>query len=170
MVEIPTGADTRAGTPQVFFAATLTPHRSLPPRGFFWVMAIVGAMAFCISFGFVLAGAWPVTGFCGLDILLIYLAFRWSYRSARQTETVRLTDRALDIERVSIRGERENWRFEPAWARVTVDDSEDGRGRVLLSSHGRSVSLGAFLNRDDRHRVAASLKTALQRWRDTLRA
>jgi uncharacterized membrane protein len=167
MAEIPSD---ETASDRVFFAATLTPYRSLPPRGFFWVMAIAGGVAFCISLGFVVAGAWPVTGFCGLDILLVYLAFRWNYRSARLTETLRLTERTLDVERVSIRGERESWRFEPAWARVTVDESEDGRGRMLLSSHGRSVSLGAFLNRDDRQKVAAALKAALQRWREALRS
>jgi uncharacterized membrane protein len=168
MVEIPSDSGTFAET--VFYSATLSPHRSLPPRGFAWVIGLIGGAAFCISLGFILAGAWPVTPFCGLDILLVYFAFRWNYRSAQQSETVRLTSRSLDVERISIRGEHERWRFEPAWARVTVDESENGRGRVLLSSHGRSVSLGAFLNSNDRHGVAAGLKAALQRWREALRS
>src|ERR1700744_2177356 len=144
MVEIPSDSDTIAET--TFYSAMLSPHRSLPPRGFVWVIGIIGGAAFCISLGFILAGAWPVTPFCGLDILLVYFAFRWNYRSARQSETVRLTSRSLDVERISIRVEREQWRFEPAWARVTIDESEYGLGRVLLSSHWRASIMGAVLS------------------------
>ena len=46
------------------------------------------AVLFLVSLGagilFVSLGAWPVCGFFGLDVALVYLAFRLSYRSARQ--------------------------------------------------------------------------------------
>jgi uncharacterized membrane protein len=154
---------------QVFFAATVAPYRSLPPRGLFWLMAVLAGIGFCTGIGFILAGAWPVTGFFGLDVALLYLAFRLSYRSARQTESLRLTSKTLDVERVSVRGERQHWRLEPAWLRVTLDEGERGRGRLLLSSHGKTLSLGAFLSAEERRRLAAALKAALLRWRDSLR-
>jgi uncharacterized membrane protein len=154
---------------RVFFTATVTPHRSLPPRGLTWIMAALAGFGLCSGIGFVLAGAWPVTPFFGLDIALLYLAFRLSDRSARQSESLRLTAEALEIERVGPRGERRCWRFEPAWLGISVDERDDGRGQLLLASHGRSVGLGAFLSADERQRLAAGLKAALQRWRDALR-
>lgn len=153
----------------VLFAATVAPHRSLPPRGLTWIMALLIGFSFCSGIGFVLAGAWPVTGFFGLDIALLYLAFRLSYRSARQSESLRLTSTAFDIERLSARGERRQWRFEPAWLRVTVEEEDNGRGRLLLASHGQAVAVGAFLNAEQRQDLAAAIKAALQRWRETLR-
>jgi uncharacterized membrane protein len=153
----------------VYFSATVAPHRSLPPRGLTWIMIGLAGFAFCSGIGFVLAGAWPVTGFFGLDIALLYLAFRLSYRSARQSETLRLTETAFDIERLTIRGERRRWRFEPAWLRVTVEENDDGRGRLVIASHGKAVTVGAFLNADERQHLASSLKAALQRWREALR-
>lgn len=156
-------------TDQVFFDRTVAPYRSLPPRGLAWIMAVLAIFGFCSGVGFVLAGAWPVTGFFGLDIALLYFAFRLSYRSARQRESFRLTQQALDVERVGVRGERQHWRFEPSWLRVTIDENEQGRGRLLLSSHGRTVGLGAFLSSDERQRLADNLKAALRRWRDSLR-
>lgn len=160
---------TEAQPDPVLFAATIAPHRSLPPRGLFWIMAGLSAFGFCSGIGFVLAGAWPVTGFFGLDIALLYLAFRLSYRSARQSESLRLTGKALDVERIDVRGERRRWRFEPAWLRVLVEEEDNGRGRVLLASHGKTVSLGAFLNADERRGLAAGLRAGLQRWREALR-
>ena len=153
----------------VFFDATLSPHRSLPPRGFVWLMALLAVVSFGVSVGFVLLGAWPVTGFFGLDVALLYLAFRLSYRSARQIETVRLTEAALDVERVSIRGERRRWRFEPFWLRLVFEEDEEGQNRLFLVSHGKSLTLGAFLSAPERRGLAQGLRVALASWRQALR-
>jgi uncharacterized membrane protein len=153
----------------VIFATTVAPYRSLPPRSLTWIMLGLAAFGFCCGIGFVLAGAWPVTGFFGLDIALLYFAFRLSYRSARQRESLRLTQETLDVERVGVHGESQRWRLEPTWLRVTIDENRQGRGRLLLSSSGRTIGLGAFLGSEDRRRLADDLKAALGRWRDSLR-
>ena len=58
-------------------------------------MAAIVTVSAAVGAGFVLIGAWPVTGFLGLDVLLLYLAFRWNYRQARRAELIRLDhDRA----------------------------------------------------------------------------
>ena len=152
----------------VFFDAKLSPFRSLPPRGFFWVMTVLAAVGLCSGIGFVLAGAWPVTGFFGLDVALLYLAFRLSYRSARQSETVRLTERALDVERVGIRGEERRWRFEPFWLRVVFEERAEGQNRLFLASHGKRFPLGAFLSTPERRSLAQGLSAALEAWRRAL--
>jgi uncharacterized membrane protein len=159
------------GTPSdyVLFAATVVPYRSLPPHRLTWMMLALAAFGLCSGIGFVLAGAWPVTGFFGLDIALLYLAFRLSYRDARQRESLRLTREALDVERVGVRGESQHWRLEPTWLRVTVDENAQGRGRLVLSSHGQTIGLGAFLGTEERRRLADDLRTALRRWQDSLR-
>lgn len=154
---------------RVFFDARLQPYRSLAPRGFFWVMAALAAISVCAGIGFIAIGAWPVIGFFGLDVALVYLAFRLSYRSARQTESVRLTRTALDVERVSVRGEKQQWRFEPYWLRIVFEEWEEGQNRLLLASHGKALALGVFLSSPERRDVALGLKAALARWRDTLR-
>ena len=40
---------------------------------------------------FLLLGAWPVFGFFGLDVLLLYLAFRANYRAAGPTRRSTVT-------------------------------------------------------------------------------
>lgn len=155
---------------EVLFAATLAPYRSLPPKGFIWMIAALGGLGFCANLGFVLAGAWPIAPFFGLDLALLYFAFRLSSRRARQSETVRLTQEALDVERVGTRGERRRWRFEPFWLRVVCEESANGQNRLLLASHGKFLPLGSFLSPQERRRFAAALNAALQRWRDGLRA
>src|SRR5690348_16911429 len=148
----------------VFFDAVLYPHRSLPPRGFLVLMLALGAVSFAAGVSFVLIGAWPIFGYFGLDVLLVYLAFRASYRSARMHEWVRLTGDLLTVERVSQRGERRRWQFQPFWLRVTLEE-HDETNRLVLASHGRELTVGGFLGPQERKNLAAALKDALTRWR-----
>ncbi|HKF71047.1 MAG TPA: DUF2244 domain-containing protein [Stellaceae bacterium] len=148
----------------VFFDAVLYPHRSLPPRGFLVLMLLLGAVSFAAGVSFVLIGAWPIFGYFGLDVLLVYLAFRASYRSARMHEWVRLTEDTLTVERVSQRGERRRWQFQPFWLRVVLEEREE-TNRLVLTSHGREVVIGGFLAPAERKSLAVALKNALHRWR-----
>ncbi len=151
--------------PSVHFDAVLYPHRSLPPRGFAILMALLGSVGGCVGIALVLLGAWPVTPFLGLDVLLLFIAFRLSYRSARQHEAIRLTDDSLVVERVSPRGERRHWRFQPFWLRVVLEEPSEDTNRVLLTSHGRSLVVAGFLGPAERRRFATALTAALARWR-----
>ena len=54
------------------FSATITPHRSLGQAGFLVLMLVFGGVSFCTGVAFLLMGAWPVFGFFGLDVLLLY--------------------------------------------------------------------------------------------------
>ena len=65
------------------FSAVLTPHRSLGHVGFLVLMIVFGGVSFISGMVFLLMGAWPVFGFFGLDVLLLYWAFRLNYRARR---------------------------------------------------------------------------------------
>ncbi len=151
--------------PAVFLDTVLAPHRSLPPAGFAAIMAIFGGISFIAGIFFVLHGAWPVMGFFGLDVGLIYLAFRINYRSARRAERIRLLSDALTVDRLGVRGERRSWRFQPYWLRVILEEKGDDSNRLIITSHGRSLVLGSFLGAGERRSVAALIEDALARWR-----
>jgi len=153
---------------RVFFERVLLPYRSLPPRGFNLLMLALGALSLAIGIAFVSIGAWPVCGFFGLDVLLIYIAFRLSYRSARQRETLRLAEEEFTVERVGIRGDRRFWRFQPFWLRVVYEEHPDETNRLSLASHGQTLPIGVFLPAPVRREVAGSLRDALARWRAAL--
>jgi uncharacterized membrane protein len=161
-------ADAPAPFGRVFFERVLLPHRSLPSRGFHLVIAILGLISLAVGIGFVSIGAWPVIGFFGLDVALVYLAFLLNYRSARQSETIRLAGDALTVERVSVRGERRGWLFQPFWLRVILEERPDTSNRLLLASHGRSLVIGDFVSPTTRRELAVTIRGALARWRDGL--
>lgn len=150
---------------EVFYDAVLQPHRSLPPQGFVVLMLVLAGVSFGVALFCVLHGAWPVTPFFGIDVVLVYVAFRISYRRAKLREKLRLTEEQLTLELVSPKGERRRWQFQPFWLRVRLEEEDEHRNQLSLTSHGRSVTIGSFLAPAERRRVAAALREALVRWR-----
>jgi uncharacterized membrane protein len=151
----------------VFLERVLLPHRSLPPRGFNLLMLLLGIVSFGVSVGFLTLGAWPVCGFFGLDVALVYVAFRVNYRSARRSETIRLAD-DFTVERIGVRGDRRVWRFQPFWLRVTLEERPDESNRLCITSHGRSLIIADFLSPTARRELASTIADALRRWRAAL--
>ena len=168
MMLSPTCADPPAPSRRPFFERVLLPHRSLPPRGFHLLMLILGLISLAVGIGFVSIGAWPVMGFFGLDVALVYVAFCLNYRSARRSETIRLAGDAFTVERVDVRGERRMWRFQPFWLRVILEERGDQWNRLPVASHGRSLVIGDIVTPAVRRELAASIREALKRWRDAL--
>ncbi|MBM3609525.1 MAG: DUF2244 domain-containing protein [Alphaproteobacteria bacterium] len=144
------------------FAARLTPHRSLGQRQFYCLLMAFSILVLFISVPFYLMGAWPVAGFMGADIALFYWAFRANFRAARAYEEVRVSPLELRVEQVSPRGEKREWRFNPAWVRLEREEDEDyGLLRLTVFSRGRGLEVGAFLAPQTREQFARDLSLAL---------
>jgi uncharacterized membrane protein len=143
------------------FSAVLMPHRSLSPTGFAVLMAAVCLVSFGTGLFFYLLGAWPVIGFMGLDVALVYLAFTLNFRALRLYETVDLTSDALTVTRVAPSGEAQSWSFNPHWVRLSLV-SRIGRSTELsLASHGKRLVFASFLTDDEREDFASALSSAL---------
>jgi len=143
------------------FRAVLTPHRSLGPTGFIVLMAALAGISFATGIAFLLIGAWPVLGFFGLDVALVYVAFKLNYRSGRLYETVELTPAKLTWTRVHPSGRREQFDCNPYWARVNLREWPDGRTDLRLIAQGKELVFGRFLTDDERRQFARALRGAL---------
>jgi uncharacterized membrane protein len=143
------------------FRAVLTPHRSLGPTGFIVLMAALAGISFATGIAFFLIGAWPVLGFFGLDVALVYVAFKLNYRSGRLYETVELTPAKLTWTRVHPSGRREQFDCNPYWTRVNLREWPDGRTDLRLIAQGKELVFGRFLTDDERRQFASALRGAL---------
>lgn len=150
---------------RLHFDAVLRPNRSLGPTGFLVLMGILTLVSFVAGVVFTLMGAWPVFGFFGLDVVLVYLAFRRNYYSGRLTETIRLDDDTLEVIRTQPNGAARRWTFQPYWLRLTEPDPEREDSQIILSSHGRRLIIGSFLAPEERVDLARALALALARQR-----
>ncbi len=144
------------------FRALLTPHRSLGRRGFLIVMSVLGVLWMGVGAFFLSIGAWPVFGFFGLDVILVYVAFRLNYRAARAREEVSVSRTALDIIQVAPSGRSRSHHFNPFWAKFRVARHDEiGITAMAVEGQGRHVAIGSFLNPDDRESFATAFGRAL---------
>jgi uncharacterized membrane protein len=143
------------------FSALLTPHRSLGPKGFMVLMSAVSLVSFGTGLMFYMIGAWPVMGFLGLDVALIYVAFKLNYRAARLYETVDVTPETLTVTRVQPSGKEQVWRFNPYWVRVKLEERLGRASELSLASHGSRLVIASFLTDPEREDFARALSTAL---------
>jgi uncharacterized membrane protein len=144
------------------FSAVLTPHRSLSPRGFVIFMAVLGGVSFVAGMIFLTMGAWPVFGFFGLDVLLVYWAFRANYFAARAYEEVTVRPSELVVRKVNHHGRAREWTLNPVWVRLKRDEHEEyGLERLFLESQGRQLTIASFLPPNEKESFAVALSGAL---------
>jgi uncharacterized membrane protein len=144
------------------FSAILTPHRSLNGLGFLAVMTAIGGISFVSGVVFLLLGAWPVAGFLGLDVALVYWAFRVNYRTGRAYEQVVVTASELRLRKVNHYGKSSEWTLNPVWVRLDREvDEEFGTAKLFLVSRGRRLPIAGFLAPSEKDSFAAALGAAI---------
>jgi uncharacterized membrane protein len=144
------------------FSAVLYPHRSLNIQGVRLVVLLVAAAGTVASIPFLVMGFWPVAGFYGLDVALLWFAMSASLRDARAYEEVVVSPLELFLRKVPVKGMAREWRFNPVWTRLhKVEHEEFGVERLVLISRGEAVPIGHFLGPDEKARFGDRLSAAL---------
>ena len=147
------------------WTAMLTPYRSLSRGGFIAVMSVIAAVNFGAGLVMYLKGAWPVAGFCGLDVALMWYAFNRNFADARRAERITIADGQVVVERLAEACAPEQQRFIQHWLRVELEEDVERElvGRLFLTSHGNRSEIGSFLPPGEKKELALALKTALAR-------
>lgn len=144
------------------FRAVIRPHQSLSRDGFRVVMAGCCLVSGTASIACWRMGFWPVAGFFGLDMLALYVALRVSFRRGRSFEEVMISQLEVMLARVTHRGERCEWRFNPLWTKlVKVEDEEYGLQSLALVSRRERVAVARDASPPEREVIARGLTRAL---------
>lgn len=141
---------------------TARPNRSLDPAARRGLIGGLLAMTVLVSVGFMLAGAWMVLPFAGLELIALGLALRAVARSDDAYETIR-----LEAGRLSVTAHRPHGdfcaSFHPFWVRVSLESDGTDRAPLLcLRSHGRQARVGHLMTPDQRRTLATELRGQLQ--------
>lgn len=155
----------RAGREQaVAYSITAGRNCSLSSSGRVLVFGVLFCVSLGISTGFALVGAWPVMPFAGLEMLVLYWAFRCVGRHAGDFDRIILCGDRLTVEKAQL-DEVRRYEFNRYWAQVVLRaDAEGRRCRLTLRSHGREVEFGAFLTDSERMALAHQLRKELGRF------
>jgi uncharacterized membrane protein len=156
----------QATTTAPLFAAELTPHRSLTPRGLRIVIGLVAALAALPGLIFFSLGAWPVVGFMGLDVIAIAFALRTAMRREKRRQQLTLWADRLELVATDNKGTVAKTRFNPNSVRLVIDRDFNERTTALkLRTSKGETEIGAFLTQDDKSSLAKAFGTALRKAR-----
>lgn len=149
----------------LYLDAEIAPNRSLPNPAFIALMVAITAISFTAGLLFFTMGAWPVAPFFGLDALLVWLAFRISYRDGRAREWVKVNARDIEVTRRHPTGHLRRFRMPTAWAQFRHIDAGQHHSQVAVSVSGKSLVLASTLSPKERSEFAKALDNALQQAR-----
>ena len=142
-----------AGLPRV--TMWLKPNRSLSRRGLRRLIVILVVLALTTAE----LGAWQGNVFAPLFALVesaaMAVALSVAWRAGDRCERITLDESSLEVQ--SLPGRRCT-RFPSYWVRARL---ETGNGRLVLSSHGRDLEIGAFLAEPERVELAQRLTVLL---------
>ncbi len=143
--------------------ATLTPHRSLSREGFVILMSVIAGFNFAGGMFFYSIGAWPVMGFMGLDVVLVWWAFRSNFADARRAELIEISSHELVLRRLAERKPLQEQRFARRWVRVELEEDREREfvGPLYLRFRGKRTEIASFLGARERLAFAQALKAAL---------
>ena len=145
------------------WSVTLTPHRSLEGPAFKILMGVVVFLNLAIAALFLKLGAWLVFPFLGLDVLLLWLAFKVNTRAAERSEHIIIEGDAVKLlSRLRDEAPVETV-FNRRWLRVKLeyDVAREMVGRLFLVSRGKMIEIASFLGAEERKSLAQALKAAI---------
>ncbi|NIZ09950.1 DUF2244 domain-containing protein [Pseudooceanicola sp. HF7] len=143
---------------------TLTPHRSLPRRGFavvillFFMLVTLPVMTMIGT-----RVLWGLLPFAMAALAALWWGLQRSYRDGEVTEVLTLTPDLCRLTRDGPRGKHGDWQANPYWVEVRLYETEGPVPQyITLRGNGREVEIGAFLSEDERKRLYPELLRAFR--------
>tara|TARA_B100001059_G_scaffold235898_1_gene283598 strand:+ start:203 stop:676 length:474 start_codon:yes stop_codon:yes gene_type:complete len=141
-------------------------NQSLTTRGLYILMFFITIPASYIGISFYVLGAWPVLGFMGFEILLIYIAFKILFYKNKFYEHI-----ILDNEKLNILFKKKNKiikkiELEPTWVQVKIEKIYENEDTLIVSSHGKKIILANYLIPEERLKLAGKIKSGLREWKN----
>ena len=146
------------------YEISLYPYRSLNKTGFFILMFSLGFVSFVAGIIFMIKGAWPVFGFFGLDVLLVYIFFKINFRSGKKKEILILTKNQLIIEFYNSKKISKTYYLDAHWLQIRLSKLKNEMSKLKISSKNKSIIIGSFLRYQEKIDVVKSLKKALKKY------
>ena len=142
------------------FVYTARRNNSLSSHGRRFVFGFILTVSLGIAVAFALVfGAWPIMPFAGIEMLVLYLAFRYIDRHAGDYERITIRGDSVSVEvREASRVTRHE--LNRCWAQVVC---EAEGARLALRSHGRDIEVGRHVCDEQRAEMARELVRELRR-------
>tara|TARA_R110002110_G_scaffold146179_2_gene335975 strand:+ start:380 stop:862 length:483 start_codon:yes stop_codon:yes gene_type:complete len=137
----------------------LSPNASWSWQANLYLLYTLMAISLTVGIGFALKGAWMILPYSILEIAVLAMCLYVCVQKCNRQEVITVREHEVTIER-GIKRPSETWNYHRLWAKFLVKPAKhpwDGQ-IVSISSHGKELELGSFLNRTDKLELIANLK------------
>ena len=144
------------------FEILLKPNSSLTGTTRILFLGSIFFICSVIGIGFFLAGGIMILPFAGLEIILVYLAFRLSFNWSNQKQIIILSK---DHVEVRVDGLKEFFTWKEFRSFATFNVIKDGTADETFSfrSKGKEIYIGDFLNKEDKQRFKEEVSNIIQK-------
>ena len=144
-----------------FLNIKIYPNNSLSQNGFYILIIFITLPSLFISGMFFFMGAWPVLGFMGLELILIYIFFKILFYKNSFYEHVTLDQNKFNISYNCKNKTLNTITLEPTWLQIKLV-----KQTLVVLSHGKTIELGKCLALEEKMRLAENIKSALIKWKN----
>jgi uncharacterized membrane protein len=149
-----------AGGEAAEYVYTARRNNSLSSSGRRLVFAFILTVSFGIAAAFSLTfGAWPILPFAGIEMVVLYVAFRYVDRHSADYERITIRGDSVAVE-VREGSRIAHFELNRYWAQVVCE--REG-AHLALRSHGREIEVGRHLCDEQRLEMARGLARELRR-------
>ena len=144
------------------FEILLKPNSSLTGAARVLFLGSIFFICSVIGIGFFLAGGTMILPFAGLEIILVYLAFRLSFNWSNQKQTIILSKEHVEV-RVDGLKEFFTWKEFRSFATFNVTKKNPEDHDLSFRSKGKEIVIGSFLNGEDKLLLKEEISRIIQR-------
>ena len=144
------------------FEILLKPNSSLTGATRILFLGSIFFICSVIGIGFFLAGGIMILPFAGLEIVLVYLAFKLSFNWSKQKQIIILSKEHVEV-RVDGIKEFFTWKEFRSFATFNVTKKKNEDHDLSFRSKGKEVVIGSFLNQEDKVLLKEEIFQIIQR-------
>jgi len=144
------------------FEILLKPNSSLTGSTRIFFLGSIFFICSIIGVGFFLAGGIMILPFAGLEIILVYLAFRLSFNWSNQKQIIILSKDHIEV-RVDGLKEFFTWKEFRSFATFNVKKNNNEDYDLSFRSKGKELIVGSFLNEDDKSILRDEISVIIQK-------
>jgi uncharacterized membrane protein len=138
----------------------LSPHAPMSPAGALSLFLLVSSAILSVAIVCALLGAWQVLPMSSLVVLAVGAGLLSGYRRTQIEEVVSVAGETVAIEK-HLRRTNEHYEFPRGWAQVVLEEPPiptPDMSHLFIRAYGRQVEIGAFLDYDEKHDLASTLR------------
>ena len=144
------------------FEILLKPNSSLTGAARVLFLGSIFFICSVIGIGFFLAGGTMILPFAGLEIILVYLAFRLSFNWSNQKQIIILSKEHVEV-RVDGLKEFFTWKEFRSFATFNISKDQSMEDKISFRSKGKEIYVGNFLNKGDKEKLKEEVSLIIQK-------